>query len=46
MPLKSDYVTSYVSGSKYKKLLAKRINQSDLSKYKEFLVPSTKPWGK
>lgn len=46
MPLSAEHVNSYVSGNKYKKLLTKNINQADLAKYKEFLVASTKSWGK
>jgi hypothetical protein len=32
-----------VNGNKYKKLLEKNINQIELKKYMEFLVPSNKP---
>lgn len=46
MPLSAEHVNSYVSGNKYQKLLAKNINQTELAKYSEFLVPSTKSWGK
>lgn len=44
MPLNIDYIKTYLNGNRYKKLLAKNINQTDLKKYKEFLVTSTKPW--
>ncbi len=45
MPLKLDGVMSYLKGQRYTKLLEKNINQTDLSKYKEHLIPSTKAWG-
>lgn len=44
MPLKYDAIISYLNGNRYKKLLEKNIKQTDLNKYKEFLVASTKAW--
>ncbi len=45
MPLKLDSITTYLNGNRYKRLLEKNINQTDLKKYKEHLIPSTKSWG-
>ena len=43
MPLNLSYCISYVNGNRYKKLLEKRIQQTDLKKYSDFLVPTYKP---
>ena len=44
MPIKPDAILSYVNGRKYKSFLEKNIiNNQDLKKYSEFLVPSNKP---
>jgi hypothetical protein len=40
MALKKESIITYVNGNKYKHLLSKSINNQDLKKYNEFLVPT------
>ena len=40
MPVRRESILTYVNGNKYKHLLSKSINNEDLKKYNEFLVPT------
>jgi hypothetical protein len=45
MPLNVDRINEYIKGNKFKKLLQanSKIDQAEMDKYKEFLMPSNKP---